>query len=332
MSVLRILLADCLVILAIAIAPISASASPQSRVVGIWPLNGPPASVTRGFDPPVQRWSAGHRGVDLAARLGTPVRAPAAGTVRFAGRVAGRGVVVVDHGPVRTTYEPVLAEVPVGSAVVAGQLIGRIGPGSHCATSCLHWGLRRGEEYLNPLQLVSGRSGSLRLVGAGQRDLARRAVAARKAAEAASLAASVPSSTPAAGPEHHGFMSPVPGTITSGFGMRFHPLLRIWKLHDGTDFAAACGSPIRAPYEGRVSSAYFNPGYGNRLTLDHGVVDGRHVVTGFNHAARYVVSVGQRVGQGQLLGYVGSTGFSTGCHLHLMTWLNGSVVNPMTWF
>ena len=108
-------------------------------------------------------------------------------------------------------------------------------------------------------------------------------------------------------------------------------MLRIWKLHDGTDYGAACGSPIRAPQAGRVSAAYFNAGYGNRLMIDHGVIDGRHVITGFNHATGYVVDVGQRVARGQVIGHVGSTGFSTGCHLHLMLWLDGGLSNPATY-
>jgi murein DD-endopeptidase MepM/ murein hydrolase activator NlpD len=114
--------------------------------------------------------------------------------------------------------------------------------------------------------------------------------------------------------------------------MRFHPLLHVQKLHDGTDFGAACGTPIRAPYAGTVTAAYFNTGYGNRLMLDHGTVDGHRVVSGFNHATSYVVGVGDRVQQGQLVGFVGRTGYATGCHLHLMVWLDGRVVDPMTWY
>jgi murein DD-endopeptidase MepM/ murein hydrolase activator NlpD len=130
----------------------------------------------------------------------------------------------------------------------------------------------------------------------------------------------------------HGFSFPVPARITSPFGMRFHPVLRYWKLHDGTDFGAACGTPIRAPRAGRVAERYYNVGYGNRLMIDHGYLGGRYVTTGYNHASRYIVRVGQRVQKGQVIGYVGSTGFSTGCHLHLMVWLNGRLRNPMTWF
>jgi len=114
--------------------------------------------------------------------------------------------------------------------------------------------------------------------------------------------------------------------------MRFHPVLHVWKLHDGTDFGAGCGTAIHAAHTGRVAEEYFNAGYGNRLMIDHGFVDGRFVTTGYNHAIRYIVRVGQHVRKGQVIGYVGTTGFSTGCHLHLMVWLNGRMVNPMSWF
>jgi murein DD-endopeptidase MepM/ murein hydrolase activator NlpD len=130
----------------------------------------------------------------------------------------------------------------------------------------------------------------------------------------------------------HGFSFPVAAQITSPFGMRFHPVLHYWKLHDGTDFGAGCGTPIRAAHAGRVAERYYNAGYGNRLMIDHGYIGGRYVTTGYNHASRYIVHVGQHVHKGQVIGYVGSTGFSTGCHLHLMVWLNGRLRNPMTWF
>ena len=81
-----------------------------------------------GFDPPGDPWGAGHRGVDLAGSAGQSVHAALAGTVRFAGLIAGRGVVVVDHGDTRTTYEPVDATVAVGSSVATGRPIGRLAP------------------------------------------------------------------------------------------------------------------------------------------------------------------------------------------------------------
>jgi murein DD-endopeptidase MepM/ murein hydrolase activator NlpD len=114
--------------------------------------------------------------------------------------------------------------------------------------------------------------------------------------------------------------------------MRFHPILKYWKLHDGTDFGASCGTAIRAPYSGKVVEKYYNAGYGNRLLVDHGVVDGRFVTTAYNHAIRYTVGVGDHVSKGEVIGYVGTTGYSTGCHLHLMVYLDGKMRNPMTWF
>ena len=116
------------------------------------------ASVVRGFDPPLRRWSAGHRGVDLAAPVGTTVRAAGAGVVTYAGLLAGRGVVAVSHGELRTTYEPVTATVSVGEQVDPGDPIGALSAaGGHCLPSvCLHWGLLRGKSYLDPLRLLGG--------------------------------------------------------------------------------------------------------------------------------------------------------------------------------
>ena len=125
-----------------------------------WPLK--PARLSAGFDRPPQNWLPGHRGVDLVGQAGDQVRAAGNGVVTYAGLVAGKGVVVIKHGSLRTTYEPVSASVVVGSRVRVGQVIGTLTPGdSHCSTqrfvSCLHWGLLRGEKYLNPLSLVQKR-------------------------------------------------------------------------------------------------------------------------------------------------------------------------------
>nr|WP_308406293.1 M23 family metallopeptidase [Streptomyces sp. AC602_WCS936] len=125
-----------------------------------WPVGDRPA-VLRGWEPPATPYGRGHRGVDLAAPAGAPVRAVAAGKVSFAGRVAGRGVVSVEltgtgDPPLRTTYEPVAVSVSVekGDEVAAGEVLGTVEPtGSHC-TGCLHWGLLRGDVYLNPLSLL----------------------------------------------------------------------------------------------------------------------------------------------------------------------------------
>ncbi|HEX6515891.1 MAG TPA: M23 family metallopeptidase [Nocardioidaceae bacterium] len=131
---------------------------------GVWPLD-PRPDVVAGFSPPATRWGAGHRGVDLAGRAGQTVRAAAGGTVSFAGKIAGRGVVVVDHGATRTTYEPVDASVRVGAPVRPGDPIGTLQRfGSHCwPAACLHWGLIEGDAtYLDPLTLVG--AGPVRLL------------------------------------------------------------------------------------------------------------------------------------------------------------------------
>jgi len=130
-----------------------------------WPIgaaDSPPA-VVRPFDPPTVPWGRGHRGVDLAGSAGDPVRAAGAGTVLFAGPVAGRGVVSVGHpGGLRTTYEPVDPMVTPGTRVQPGDEVGRLATGGHCEDACLHWGARRGARYVDPLRLV--RSGPVRLL------------------------------------------------------------------------------------------------------------------------------------------------------------------------
>ena len=113
--------------------------------------------------------------------------------------------------------------------------------------------------------------------------------------------------------------------------MRFHPILRRWKLHDGTDFGAGCGTPIRAAASGRVISRYYNSGYGNRVLVSHGWMRGASTVTAYNHLSTYAVRSGERVSRGEIVGYVGSTGYSTGCHLHFMVYRNGGTVNPMNY-
>ena len=140
-------------------APAAAADDPS----GVWPLD-PRPEVVAGFDPPSDPWGSGHRGVDLAGRVGQPVRASLAGTVTWAGPIAGKGVVTVSHGATRTTYEPVAASVSVGDRLRAGDRIGElVVPFSHCfPAACLHWGLLRGETYLDPLSLVG--AGPVRLL------------------------------------------------------------------------------------------------------------------------------------------------------------------------
>ncbi|MFH8445797.1 murein hydrolase activator EnvC family protein [Streptomyces sp. NPDC018026] len=135
--------------------PMDPAVPPVARY---WPVGTRPA-VLRGWDPPANPYGPGHRGVDLSASTGAPVRAVAAGRVSFAGPVGGRGVVSVEltgtgEPPLRTTFAPVETAVRKGDEVAAGELLGTVQPtGSHC-TACLHWGLLRGEVYLNPLSLL----------------------------------------------------------------------------------------------------------------------------------------------------------------------------------
>ncbi|MFI5697797.1 M23 family metallopeptidase [Kribbella sp. NPDC051586] len=123
-----------------------------------WPLQ-PRPEVLRGFELPAKPWLPGHRGVDLAGRPGQPVLAATPGTITYAGPLAGRGVITITTGPRRTTYEPVVPAVSVGTTVKTGTVIGRLSAaGSHCLPrTCLHWGLAQANQYLNPLTLVPNR-------------------------------------------------------------------------------------------------------------------------------------------------------------------------------
>jgi murein DD-endopeptidase MepM/ murein hydrolase activator NlpD len=144
--------------------PAGATGAPVAPVpVGVWPLQPQPV-VVRAFEPPDLPFGRGHRGVDLLGTLGQRVGAALGGRVTFAGTLAGRGVVVVDHGSTRTTYEPVAATVHVGQFVLGGQQVGTLQLlGSHCfPRACLHWGWIRGDIYLDPLLLVG--AGVIRLL------------------------------------------------------------------------------------------------------------------------------------------------------------------------
>ncbi|WP_369233927.1 peptidoglycan DD-metalloendopeptidase family protein [Streptomyces sp. R21] len=126
---------------------------------------------------------------------------------------------------------------------------------------------------------------------------------------------------------------PIPGNppITSPYGMRMHPILHVYKLHTGTDFGAAAGTPFKAARDGTVTFAGWSTGYGNRVIIDHGTIDGDHIETTYNHMSALNVSVGQKVKVGQQVGAVGSTGYSTGPHAHFEVMQNGKYVDPAPW-
>lgn len=132
---------------------------------------------------------------------------------------------------------------------------------------------------------------------------------------------------PAPNPDGKVWLTPVPYyTLTSVFGMRFHPILNIWRMHNGVDLACAEGTEIYASRGGVVSVAsYQENGAGNYVQINHG--DGYSSI--YMHMTHYIVSAGDYVAAGQVIGFVGSTGLSKGNHLHFGISYNGTYVNPM---
>ena len=126
------------------------------------------------------------------------------------------------------------------------------------------------------------------------------------------------------GEQRNGLIAPVPGRISSGFGMRRHPILGYRRMHAGIDFRARHGTPIVAVTDARVSGAGRMGGCGIAVRLDHG----NGLSTRYCHMSRMAVNRGQSVRRGQVIGYVGSTGLSTGPHLHYEMYRNGRAVDP----
>ena len=165
-----------------------------------------------------------------------------------------------------------------------------------------------------------------------ERRRAAEAEAARAAAEdRAPAPRRAPEPAPQAAASAGGYLSaPIGARINSEFGYRVHPILGTRRLHAGADFAAGCGTPVVAAADGRVVSAGVAGGYGNQVVVSHGVVSGSSLATSYNHLSRIAVSGGS-VSRGQVIGYVGTTGLSTGCHLHFETRESGAPVNPRNW-
>ncbi|RST29708.1 M23 family metallopeptidase [Sphingomonas ginkgonis] len=127
------------------------------------------------------------------------------------------------------------------------------------------------------------------------------------------------------GERRSGMAWPVDAPITSNFGMRFHPLLHYSRMHKGIDFGARSGTPIVAAADGQVERAGWAGGYGNQVRLAHG----GNIETSYSHMSRMVVAPGMAVRQGQLIGYVGTTGLSTGPHLHYEVYEGGTAIDPL---
>ena len=279
--------------------------------------------VARAFEAPQHSWSAGHRGTDLRAEPGTEIRAAAEGTVSWVGTINSVTSVTISHADgLRTTYQPIDPQIAKGDRVSAGQALGRLLPG-HGEPSSLHWGLLRGDDYLDPMAwLAGGIRGRTSLLPGGTR-VTRPAPPGWSGLLEAGLAILSPSGTA---------VMPAQGTLSSAFGSRVNPVLGTTETHDGLDIAAACGTVVRAAWSGTVSYAATMSGFGNRVEISHGHQARAASTTSYNHmsdAGVGFVKIGQQVQAGQVIGLVGSTGLSTGCHLHFSTYRDGTAVDPM---
>lgn len=124
-----------------------------------------------------------------------------------------------------------------------------------------------------------------------------------------------------------GYVNPVNGPTTSGYGYRTHPVLGTGRMHEGVDFGVACGTPVHSAQSGTVIAVEYHSASGNRVKVDHG----NGVVTGYYHLQGFATSVGATVETGEVIGYVGNTGRSTGCHLHFAKMDEaGNYSNPMS--
>lgn len=143
--------ATSLLSLSVALSLTTMRASAQPSASWIWPVEGP-HTVVRTYDPPLTEYSAGHRGIDIAATIGHDVVAPADGVVHFAGIVVDRGVLSIKHGNILSSFEPIEALVSAGQFVRQGEIIGRVSAGHDC--ECLHVGARFNGAYLSPLSYL----------------------------------------------------------------------------------------------------------------------------------------------------------------------------------
>jgi murein DD-endopeptidase MepM/ murein hydrolase activator NlpD len=152
-------------------------------------------------------------------------------------------------------------------------------------------------------------------------------------AESERIAAAVRALAAGGGPTFTAGRLPMPvnGWKSSDFGMRYDPFYNVWQLHAGVDLAAPGGTPIWAAETGDVFRAGWNGGYGNYTCIYHGLYQGQGFATCYAHQSQILVSVGQHVERGQVIGLVGTTGASTGTHLHFEVRLDGTPVDPLPW-
>lgn len=295
------MVARCLVAL-LAVVTFAAPALAQEPAGVGPPARGP---ITRLFDPPKTRFGPGHRGVDIKAAPGSAVRSAIGGIVSFSGEVANVGWVTVDHGGgLNTTYGPLATRrVRRAQRVRPGQVLGLLGPDA----DHLDWGARRAGDYIDPLSLLVEWEVTLVHPDDPVPDLA--ALTAEGAGGAG------------------GFLVPVQGPVTSGFGTRRHPVTGVTRLHAGLDLAAPAGTPVSAAADGVVVSAGAAGGYGQMVKLRHA----GGIETRYAHLSSTAVGAGEQVTAGRVIGAVGSTGLSTGPHLHLEVRVRGAAVDPAPW-
>ncbi|MEV0132895.1 M23 family metallopeptidase [Dactylosporangium sp. NPDC050688] len=170
-------------------------------------------------------------------------------------------------------------------------------------------------------------AGELRAAAAAEAAAAARAAkaAGKTGTGGAPLTTAIPPKTGAF------FLMPVHGWKSSNYGMRFDPVYKVYQLHAGIDVAAGGGQPILAAADGKVVRAGWAGGNGNYTCLSHGLYQGKGLATCYAHQSQILVRVGQVVRRGEVIGKVGTTGASTGYHLHFEVRLNGSPVQPLSW-
>jgi murein DD-endopeptidase MepM/ murein hydrolase activator NlpD len=252
----------------------------------------------------------------------------------------GEAVEAVDVVPQRTPPPKVFAETPAPAVVASGPLRirGRAGDG-------LYWSLRAaGASPQVAAQYLAALATEIDVGDVGQSDGFDLVLGANRELLYAGLDRAIDSdlqlvrwnsngrsewidaanvAKPAATSD--GMAWPVAGHITSYFGYRYHPILHFTRFHAGVDFGASWGSPIVAAADGQVAAAGWAGGYGRQVRIAHGA----GIVTSYSHMSQIVAAPGSLVRRGQLIGYVGSSGLSTGPHLHYEVLKDGTPVNPL---
>jgi len=245
----------------------------------------------------------------------------------------------IDYAPKRAFVpaEPVKAEPPTAAAPTGPiRIRGRAGDGLYWALRTAGASPQAAAEYLSALateidvgevgpsdsfDLVLGANRELLYAGLDRVGQARLQLVKWPASGKWIDAADAERPAPA----HSGMIMPVAGHITSYFGYRYHPILHFSRFHAGIDIGAAWGSPIVAAADGQVARAGWAGGYGRQVQIAHG----GGVVSSYNHMSEIVAAPGSYVRAGQVIGYVGSSGLSTGPHVHFEVRQNGNPVNPL---